>query len=41
MGGRPMEGRVRVVAKGVRTKRQLERWVKLSVAYVRSLPPKR
>jgi TfoX/Sxy family transcriptional regulator of competence genes len=41
MGGRPMEGRVRVDADGVRTKRQLERWVRLSVAYARSLPPKR
>jgi TfoX/Sxy family transcriptional regulator of competence genes len=41
MGGRPMEGRVRVDAEGVRTKRQLERWVRLSVAYARSLPPKR
>jgi hypothetical protein len=41
MGGRPMEGRVRVDADGVRTKRQLERWVELGVAYARSLPPKR
>jgi TfoX/Sxy family transcriptional regulator of competence genes len=41
MGGRPMEGRVRVDAEGVRTKRQLERWVSRSVAYARSLPPKR
>ncbi len=40
MGGRPMEGRVRVDAEGVRTKRQLERWVSRSVAYARSLPPK-
>jgi TfoX/Sxy family transcriptional regulator of competence genes len=41
MRGRPMEGRVRVDAEGVRTKRQLERWVKRSVAYARSLPSKR
>jgi TfoX/Sxy family transcriptional regulator of competence genes len=41
MGGRQMEGRVRVDAEGVRTTRQLERWVRLSVAYARSLPPKR
>jgi TfoX/Sxy family transcriptional regulator of competence genes len=41
MGGRPMEGRVRVDAEGLRTKRQLERWVRLSVEYARSLPPKR
>jgi TfoX/Sxy family transcriptional regulator of competence genes len=40
MGGRPMEGRVRVDAEGVRTKRQLESWVRLSVAYARSLPSK-
>jgi len=32
MGGRPMEGRVRVDAEGVRAKRQLERWVRRSVA---------
>jgi TfoX/Sxy family transcriptional regulator of competence genes len=41
MGGRQMAGRVRVDAEGVRTKRQLEPWVRLSVAYARSLPPKR
>jgi TfoX/Sxy family transcriptional regulator of competence genes len=41
MRGRPMGGRVRVDADGVRTKRQLERWVKRSVAYARSLPSKR
>jgi hypothetical protein len=36
-----MEGRVRVDAEGVRTKRQLERWVARGVAYARSLPSKR
>ena len=41
MGGRPMEGRVRVDPDGIRTKRQLESWVGLSVEYARSLPPKR
>jgi hypothetical protein len=41
IGGRPMEGRVRVDAEGVRTKRQLERWVRLSVVYAPALPPKR
>jgi TfoX/Sxy family transcriptional regulator of competence genes len=41
MGGRPVEGRVRIDAEGVRTKRQLERWVRLSVVYARSMPPKR
>ena len=40
MGGRPMQGRVRVDAEGVRTKRQLERWVRRSVAYARSLQSK-
>jgi TfoX/Sxy family transcriptional regulator of competence genes len=41
MRGRAMEGRVRVDAEGVRTRRQLERWVNRSVAYARSLPSKR
>jgi TfoX/Sxy family transcriptional regulator of competence genes len=41
MGGRPMEGRLRIDAEGVRTKRQLERWVRRGVAYARSLPSKR
>lgn len=40
MGGRPVQGRVRVDAEGVRTKRQLEHWVRRSVAYARSLPSK-
>lgn len=40
MRGRPMRGWVRVDADGVRTKRQLEPWVKRGVAYARSLPPK-
>jgi TfoX/Sxy family transcriptional regulator of competence genes len=41
MRGRAMEGRVQVDAEGVRTKRQLERWVRRGVAYARSLPSKR
>jgi TfoX/Sxy family transcriptional regulator of competence genes len=41
MRGQAMKGRVRVDAKGVRTKRQLERWVRRGVAHARSLPPKR
>jgi TfoX/Sxy family transcriptional regulator of competence genes len=41
MGGRPMEGRVRVDPEGVRTKPELERWVRCGVAYARSLPSKR
>jgi TfoX N-terminal domain len=41
MRGRPMRGWLRVDADGVRTKRQLEPWVKRGVAYARSLPAKR
>jgi hypothetical protein len=41
MRGRPMQGWLRVDAEGVRTKRQLEPWVKRGVAYARSLPAKR
>jgi TfoX/Sxy family transcriptional regulator of competence genes len=40
MRGRPMDGWLRVDAEGVRTKGQLEPWVKRGVAYARSLPPK-
>jgi len=41
MRGRPMQGWLRVDPDGVRTKRQLEPWVRRGVAYARSLPPKR
>jgi TfoX/Sxy family transcriptional regulator of competence genes len=41
MRGRAMQGWLRVDPEGVRTKRQLEPWVRRSVAYARSLPPKR
>ena len=41
MRGREMQGWLRVDSEGVRTKRQLEPWVKRGVAYARSLPPKR
>jgi hypothetical protein len=41
MRGRPMRGWLRVDPEGVRTKRQLEPWVRRGVAYARSLPPKR
>ena len=41
MRGRAMDGWLRVDAEGVRTKRQLEPWVRRGVAYARSLPPKR
>ena len=40
MRGREMDGWLRVDAEGVRTKRQLEPWVKRGVGYARSLPPK-
>jgi TfoX/Sxy family transcriptional regulator of competence genes len=41
MRGRSMQGWLRVDAEGLRTKRQLEPWVRRGVAYARSLPPKR
>jgi TfoX/Sxy family transcriptional regulator of competence genes len=41
MRGRVMQGWIRVDAEGLRTKRQLERWVARGVAYARSLPSKR
>ena len=41
MRGRQMDGWLRVDDEGLRTKRQLEPWVKRGVAYARSLPPKR
>lgn len=41
MRGRPMDGWLRVDTEGVRTKRQLERWVSRGVSYAHSLPPKR
>jgi hypothetical protein len=40
MRGKPMDGWLRVEAEGVKTKRQLERWVQRGVAFARSLPPK-
>src|ERR1700722_19728551 len=41
MRGREMSGWLRVDSEGVRTKRDLARWVSLGVDYARSLPPKR
>jgi hypothetical protein len=41
MRGRQMNGWLRVEADGVRTKRQLESWIKPGVDYAKSLPPKR
>jgi TfoX/Sxy family transcriptional regulator of competence genes len=40
MRGREMQGWLRVDDDGVRTKRQLEPWVRRGVTYARSLPPK-
>jgi TfoX/Sxy family transcriptional regulator of competence genes len=41
MRHRPMPGWLRVAPEHLRTKRQLAKWVDLSTAYARSLPPKR
>jgi TfoX/Sxy family transcriptional regulator of competence genes len=41
MRGREMAGWLRVDGEGVRTKRDLERWVKRAVGYARSLPAKK
>ena len=41
MRGRPMQGWLRVDSDDLRTKRQLEKWVKLSSAYASALPPKK
>jgi TfoX/Sxy family transcriptional regulator of competence genes len=40
MGGRTMDGWLRVAPEGVKTKRQLDSWVKRSIGYVKTLPPK-
>jgi TfoX/Sxy family transcriptional regulator of competence genes len=40
MRGRAMDGWLRVHAEGVRTKRELERWVRHGVGYARTLPAK-
>src|SRR5439155_26472078 len=41
MRGREMNGWLRVDDEGIRTKRQLEPWVKVGASYARSLPPKK
>ena len=41
MGGRRMQGWLRVDQDDVRTQRQLAKWVKLGSTYARSLPAKR
>ncbi len=40
MRGREMQGWLRVDTDGVRTRRQLEPWVRRGTTYARSLPPK-
>lgn len=40
MRGRVMQGWLRVDAEGLKSKRQLERWVARGVTYARSLPSK-
>jgi TfoX/Sxy family transcriptional regulator of competence genes len=40
MGKRSMAGWIRVAPEGVRTKRELAAWVKRSVAFAKTLPPK-
>ncbi len=40
MRGRPMHGWLRVDGEGVKTRRQLEPWVRRGIGYARSLPPK-
>lgn len=40
MRGRLMQGWLRVDADGLRTNRQLERWIARGIAYARSLPSK-
>ena len=41
MRGRQMQGWLRVDDAAVRTKRQLEQWVRIGARYAASLPPKR
>jgi len=41
MRGRPMAGWLRVATADVKTKAQLQKWVKLGATYARSLPPKK
>jgi TfoX/Sxy family transcriptional regulator of competence genes len=40
MRGRPMEGWLRVDPEGLRSKRELAKWVSRGVNYARTLPPK-
>ncbi len=40
MTGRPMKGWILVAPEGVKTKRQLDAWVKRGTNFARTLPPK-
>ena len=40
LGRRTMEGWIRVAPEGIATKRELAAWVRRSLEYVRTLPPK-
>ena len=40
MGGRTMDGWITVAPEGVKSKRELAAWVKRSVSFVKTLPPK-
>ena len=40
MGGRSMDGWIRVASEGARTTRDVSAWIKRSLAYVKTLPPK-
>jgi TfoX/Sxy family transcriptional regulator of competence genes len=40
MRGREMQGWIRIAPEGVKTKRQLDPWVRRSLKFVRTLPPK-
>jgi TfoX/Sxy family transcriptional regulator of competence genes len=40
MRGREMDGWLRIDADGVKTSRDLKRWVAIGVSFARSLPPK-
>jgi len=40
MRGRQMDGWLRIDAEGVRTKRELEKWVRHGIDYAKSLPAK-
>jgi hypothetical protein len=41
LGGRTMDGWVIVAPEALRTRRQLAAWVKRSLTFARTLPPKR